>query len=821
MIYQDFGDYVAGYSDYKDNLALTARPSLKILRLNYGELQAEAYRAAHYLLAQGITSGDRIMVIANNSPSWVELFLGTQLIGATLVPVDAGSTLKTALNFIQKTKPKIIFRNNYLHAELDNSHKTLILDTFGKSISGYPENKPAIQLDGEAEALIVFTSGTTADPKGVVLSQRNILSNITGIHQRINIGSDWRLLSVLPLSHMYELNGSLAVLSRGASIFYMPRVTPQAIAKALQDYQITTILAIPQLLILLLERIWQAAAEEGKSRILSMAFKLAGALPFPLRRLLFSSVHSRLGGHLNLVVTGGAPIPLKVASSWEKMGVRMVQGYGLTETSPILTVNGLEERKLESPGQPLDNVKLRISEAGEIQVKGPSIFSGYLRNHSATKAAFTDDGWFKTGDIGSLHSGWLYIQGRLKFAIVLSSGLKVFPEDIESLAGDNPVFKGICVVGLRQPKGETVLAVVTSDKSDKEIGQAISDINAQLESFQHIDGWERWPNSDFPRTRLLKIDHRQVQAWVNTHNQTYQKNKEEPAKVDSIKNIIRLSIDEPNASVKDYDQLADIGLDSLRRLNIIALIEDQLNVQVPEDKLTSSTTVAELRKLISNGSKAETPHQRPKWPYWRWVRFAGNGFRECLINLIVRIWVKTRVEGRSNLDNLDTPALFIFNHTDDFDGPIIYRALPYQIRKRSAVAAADDVLREHKILAFIIRFCFAGFNFARKEPYMPSLEYVSEMIDRGWNVVLAPEGRLSTTAELQPFKSGIGLLAVSLGVPVVAIKTFGLSGTVPLHAKWPKKRSQVTLRIAQPVIFDDNVTYDDATEKLQGIMENL
>jgi 1-acyl-sn-glycerol-3-phosphate acyltransferase len=189
--------------------------------------------------------------------------------------------------------------------------------------------------------------------------------------------------------------------------------------------------------------------------------------------------------------------------------------------------------------------------------------------------------------------------------------------------------------------------------------------------------------------------------------------------------------------------------------------------------------------------------------------------------LIVRIWVKTRVEGRSNLDNLDTPALFIFNHTDDFDGPIIYRALPYQIRKRSAVAAADDVLREHKILAFIIRFCFAGFNFARKEPYMPSLEYVSEMIDRGWNVVLAPEGRLSTTAELQPFKSGIGLLAVSLGVPVVAIKTFGLSGTVPLHAKWPKKRSQVTLRIAQPVIFDDNVTYDDATEKLQGIMENL
>ena len=202
---------------------------------------------------------------------------------------------------------------------------------------------------------------------------------------------------------MYELTGGmLAPLARGAGIFYVPSASPAAIGRGLQDYRITTILAVPQLLSLLLERVEQAAAAQGKTKALARAMKLAAVLPFPLRRLLFSDVHSQLGKRLNLVITGGAPIPIEVGTAWERMGVRLLQGYGLTETAPILTMNSLHERRAGSAGRALDNVNLRIADDGEIQAKGPSIFREYWHNPTATREAFTEDGWFKTGDAGSL-----------------------------------------------------------------------------------------------------------------------------------------------------------------------------------------------------------------------------------------------------------------------------------------------------------------------------------------------------------------------------------------------------------------------------------
>jgi len=822
MSYRDFGEYVASYDEFADRLALTSRPFLKIERLTHRELRSRAHQAAHYLSAQGVAQGDRVMVVAGNSPEWVELLLGTLLLGAVLVPVDAASSRPTILRFVAETGPKIVFLSKYLHPDIDASLNSFYLEEFNELIGGHSTSAPDNELRDDWPALIVFTSGTTADPKGVVLTQRNVLANISGILQRIDVGDDWRLLSVLPLSHMYELTGSLAVLSRGASIFYIPRVTPYAISQALVDYQVNTILAIPQLLSLMLERIQQTARDEGKARTLARALKIAGHLPFSLRRILFHSVHSRLGGHLDLVVTGGAPIPIDVASAWERMGVRTVQGYGLTETSPILTVNSLSERRVDSPGRVLDNVQLRMGQDGEIQAKGPSVFEEYWHNPIATGEAFTEDGWFRTGDVGRMDDGCLLIQGRLKFAIVRASGLKVFPEDIELVADQDPRFQDVCIVGVKDPKGESVTAVVLSDESDRVINDAIGEINSQLESFQHIDHWRRWPDGDFPRTRLLKIDRRQVQLWANSNeNERPTQKRTSEATVDSLVHIIRLSLDDANVVVAESDSLGDIGLDSLRRLTVVSLLEEQLGISISDEQITPATTVAQLRQLISQGTSAAKASKPPLWPYWRWVRFIGNGIRDGLLRAIVRVWVSIDVVGAESMDGLATPAIFIFNHSDDFDGPVVYQALPRRIRTRLAVATADDVLRDHKVLALIVRVCFAGFSFARSEPYMPSLEYVGEMIDRGWNVLIAPEGRISTNGLLQPFKSGIGLLAVSLGVPVVPVKTVGLTGTVPLHAKWPKKRSDVTVRIGRPLLFEPQMKYDDVTEALYRAMETL
>ena len=823
MINRHFGDFVDRFTEYDGRLAMTIRPFLRIERVNYLELQTQTYQIANYLRARDVRLGDRIMVVANNSPSWVQLFLGAQLIGAVLVPVDASSTPATTQKLIDQTDPKLLFRSRHLHAELETLPIVGLLDDLGEQCAAYAAKAPEVELTGDEPALIVFTSGTTADPKGVVLTQKNVLANVEAALRMLNVGPDWRFLSVLPLSHMYELTGGmLAPLSSGASIFYVPSASPLAIGRALQDYQITTILTVPQLLVLLLERIRRAAAVEGKAKTLATASELAKVVPFSLRRALFREVHSQLGGHLDLVITGGAPIPIDVGTAWERMGVRTLQGYGLTETAPILTMNPLHGRRADSAGRALDNVQLRVAEDGEIQVRGPSIFREYWHEPIATQEAFTDDGWFRTGDAGHVENGWLYIQGRLKFVIVLSSGLKVFPEDIETVAARYHTLSAVCVVGVKRPGGEEVVAVVISDRSDREIGQAIDEINADVESFQHISGWRRWPEATFPLTRLRKTDRAKVQEWANDvrHDVRAGGHAEEPNQ-DAIADLIRESLDEPNKQIKDADRLADIGLDSLRRLTVVALIEEQLGITVEEEDVTQTTTVAGLRELVTSGSPAERPTPRPSWPFRRWVRLLGDGIREVVIGAIVGTWVRMSVEGQDQLEDLDTPALYIFNHSDDFDGPVVYQALPRRIRKRLAIAAADDVMRTHKVLAFVIRLCFAGFNLARTEPYMPSLEYVSTLVDQGWSVVLAPEGGLSTTGALQPFKSGIGMLSVNLGIPVVPVKTLGLYGTVPLHAKWPKRHSAVTVRIGQPVRFDSDMNYDDVTQQLHQIMEEL
>ncbi|MFZ1063279.1 MAG: AMP-binding protein [Acidimicrobiales bacterium] len=820
MSARTFREYVENLGRFGDNLALTNRDFLKVQRLTHRELRDAAQRVANLLRSLGLEPGDRVMVVAANAPAWVELLLGTLLSGAILVPVDAASSEERVARVAKETTPRVAFVNRGLRVD-DASCATYFLDELESMAAHQPTRTPEVALDSSMPAVIVFTSGTTADPKGVVLSHENILTNIEGILERIHVGEDWRFLSVLPLSHMYEMSASLASLSCGASIFYVPRVTPRAITEALNDYQINTILAIPQLLAIMLERINQAVDEKGKTRAFALMSRVSSRLPFAMRRCLFFQVHAQLGGHLRLVVTGGAPIPLEVGTAWERFGVRLVQGYGLTETSPILTCNAVADRRLDSPGRPLDNVQLRVGAEGEIQAKGPSVFGGYWRNDEATRAAFTDDGWFRTGDVGVIEDGWLRIRGRLKFVIVRASGLKVFPEDVELRANADPVLAGACVVGVRGEKDESVVAVVTGRHGDDEVTAAVANVNAMLEPFQHIDAWRRWPEEDFPRTRLLKVDRRQVQDWANEIGPSRVDEPPVATGDDQITHVIRLSLDDPNASVRESDRLDDLGLDSLRRLVVVSLLEEQLGVSIPDDAVNAETTVGALRALAGAVAAVSTPQRAPGWPYWRITRLLGDVVREGVIDNLVRIWVRTDVEGAEHLEALSGPALFIFNHSDDFDGPVVYRSLPASVRRRLAVAAGDDVLRDHRWLAFVIRWCFAGFSFARSEPYLASLEYVGSMIDRGWNVLIAPEGRIDNSGQLRPFKTGIGLLAVNLGVPVVPVKTIGLTGTVPLHAKWPKKHSHVVVRIGEPVCFARHEDYEEVTHTLHQLVERL
>jgi len=256
---------------------------------------------------------------------------------------------------------------------------------------------------------------------------------------------------------------------------------------------------------------------------------------------------------------------------------------------------------------------------------------------------------------------------------------------------------------------------------------------------------------------------------------------------------------------------------------VVSLIEERLGVNLPESQITQTTTVKQLRALIKKGSAAEPEQPRPRWPYKRPARFVGNLLRETLLWALLRIWVHARVTGKEHIKNLKTPALFIFNHVDGFDAPVVFNALPRRIRNRLAVAIADDVIANHPVLHIVPRLCYGGYNFARHDPFMPTLTYTGNLVDKGWSVAIAPEGKVSLDGNLQPFKSGIGLLAVELGIPIVPIKTEGLFGTMPIanHNKFPKKRSQIRVRIGEPITFARHTPYDDAKRHLEQIMHDL
>lgn len=824
MKYTDFSQFVASLGKYDDKVALGIKRTFRTETLAYGELQKAVNRSAHWLAAQKLGRGDRIVIVAPNMPEWGQLFLACQLLGVIVVPVDVRSSDEAVENIAGEVSPKLIFRGKHFLSKLDKKHKTVVLEDLPQLVADFSEASPPAKISSKDEALIVFTSGTTGDPKGVVLTQKNLLANLDSITRALTILPRWRFLSVLPLSHTYELTvGFLTPLSVGASIYYVARLAPLSIARGLRDYRITSMLAVPQLLYMFKKAIETKAHDQGKAGALKAAQKIAGGLPFLFRRMLFGQIVRQLGG-LEFVATGSAPVNVDTVRFWEHLGIKVLQGYGLTETAPVLTMNTFEKRHMISQGKAVPGVQVRIGDDGEIQAKGDNVFGGYWRNPSLTKATFTTDGWFKTGDVGKIDSkGWLFIRGREKFVIVLPSGLKVFPEDVERVADTHPLFKAITIVGVKRPEGEAVHAVVITKAADKAIDKAITGINSQLESHQQITGWIRWEEEDFPRTRLLKTDRKKVQQWLAerlSRASASAKDYMEPVK-DKLVSLVSIVAEKPAVKITEKSKLSELGLDSLRRLTLVSLIEEQMSVSIAEHLIHQNTTVAEVRKLIKSGTFVEETVKRPQWTYWRWIRAAGTVVREGLFFPAVRIWVKATVKGRSNLCGLDGPAIFIFNHVDNFDAAVVYRALPFRIRRKLAAAAAEDVMKKHWSISFAGRLGFAAFDFARKEPFIPSLDYMARLIDKGWNIAIAPEGRISRDGKQQPYKSGTGMMAVEMQVPVIPVKTKGLYGTVPVHYHWPRRRAKVTVQIGNPIRFDKDTPYRDATRQLEEVMEKL
>jgi long-chain acyl-CoA synthetase len=480
----------------------------------YAELLDGANRAACYLAANGICMGDRLIFWGSNRPEWVAAFFGAQLLGAVAVPIDVRSQADLLARIEQQTQPKHMLLGREQAAGLKGRHPPhTVFEDLRQTLEGI---LPGALADTPPEpndiAQLVFTSGTTGNPKGVVLTHKNLVSNTRMTQTRVPPSPHHRVLSLLPLSHMFEqTTGLFTPLSGGAAITYISSLRPDVIFAAMKAHRITNMSCVPQVLQLFRDGIEREIRKQGKQQSFERLHGAARRLPMSARRLLFRSLHERLGGSFDFFASGGAYLDPDLALWWEALGVRVVQGYGMTEAAPIVACHWLTKRNPRSVGKPAPGVDMRIAEDGEILVRGENLSPGYWQNPTATAEAF-EDGWYRTGDLGAFDgSGWLYLRGRKKNIIVLPNGMNVYPEDVEhALLADMRV-KDAVVLGVTRDKDIEVHAVLLLVKGAEDGGpEIVRGANQRLAAHQQIRGHTLWPDDTFPMTPTLKIKRGEV-----------------------------------------------------------------------------------------------------------------------------------------------------------------------------------------------------------------------------------------------------------------------------------------------------------------------
>ncbi len=800
---------------YPNHTATVIRAGIRTLRLNYTQLEQRSHAYARLLRERQTGPGDRVVIWAANQPDWVAAMFGSFLCGAAVVPLDVRSGREFVERVVGLTGPKLAFAGR-AEAEVLRALEVPVLEfgAFDVPLDGKVEPAP-ITPDTLAE--IIYTSGTTGDPKGVMLTHGNIASNVRAGLKAIHLDENTRLLSLLPLSHMFEQTGGcFAPIAVGAAVAYPTSRQPSALARTMQDWKPTVMIMVPQALQLLMSAIEREAANTGRTKLLERLRRVAKRLPGPARRRLFGSVLKRFGGELDFMASGGAALDPALQAKWEAMGIDIVEGYGTTECSPIVSLNPRHDRRRRSVGKPLPGTQVRIARDGEVQVRGPGVFSGYWRNEAATAATF-DDGWYQTGDIGYLDDGYLYLRGRKKDLIVLSDGQNVYPEDIERVLGNQPGITEAVVVGL--PKDGLVrLHAVLLENTPGAAADAVREANRELDSRQQVMSFSTWQGEDFPRTHTLKVRRNLVLEALAGHEP--QGASSSPAAVEGdplLRLVAQCAGAERAEAIREDAELAgDLGLDSLGRVELLSAIEEELGAFIDDAEVLPNTTLAELRQMVSRSERRRKAPNFPTWPRTRPARLARRLMMAGFVLPALRPLYSVQVRGRANLAGLKEPCLIISNHNMHLDQAMLLTAMPHGLRQRVAIAAAASDIFGNRFRGFWASLLGNAFPFAKEgSGVRESLEYVARMLDGGWNVLIFPEGKLTVMGPTQRFKSGVGLLAVETGVPVLPMR-IDVQRPGFYEGKWlPHPRARVRVSVGQPVVFEPGTSYTDATATLE------
>ena len=841
-------------SRFSDRICLQIKKGPDWERWTYGQVEDLSLRIGAFLIKEGLKKGDFAAICLENRPEWAAIYLGIMAAGLTCVPLDPQLTEQEIGNLINDCAAKVIFVSNavFLSKNINKIksglEKIVILDLdiekenligLAKVRSTLPEGATWPEVYSEDTASLIYTSGTTDKPKGVMLTHKNICSDFRSI-DKMKIFSDKDIfISILPLHHAYPFMITLITpLFCRARVTYTSSLRSDELLERMREAGVTVLVGVPQLISLFYMNI----AEKVKKIPFMLRMPLLGLIEILwfIRRLIrinlskptLSSIHRPFGQNLRFFACGGAKLNEEAARYLVKIGFTILEGYGLTETSPVVAFNPLKRPKIGSVGRVIPDVELKIdgpdaAGVGEVVIKGPNVMKGYYKRADETLSVLKD-GWFYSGDLGYIdRDGYLYITGRKKEIIVLSSGKNIYPEEVESHYAKSPYIKEICVLGVGGTEEERLSAVVVLDadycrkKGEVDLNSVIrwelENLSEGLAPYKRIKGFII-VKEDIPRTRLGKIKRHEVRKkYLDELKGIKSKGATEeiPATDEDVRLLSsgasRKIIEALNKYVKvkrvispaDHLEL-DLGIDSLGRVELMVMLEQTLNVTIPDEAMAKASTVKELileiERLVPGEGAREEPvpevkdraiwneilNEKPAKDVIKKINLAPNRMTifgmllfAGILRLVFRVVWRLEVFGTENIPGTGKCVLCV-NHSSYLDAFIVEASMPARLRKGLFFVGFKAYFEQ-----FFIRNIV---KYIRVIPIDPGMHFVEAMQASSYvlrndkMICIFPEGQRTIDGNIKEFKKGVGILAKELDVPLVPVLITGS------YESWPRTK---------------------------------
>ncbi len=819
---------------YDKRPALLIRPSFRTRTMRYRDLRSTVPRAARVLVEAGVTPGDRVLVWSVNRPEWGLAFFAISHAGAVSVPLDVRHPAEFARKIVEQTAAVLVVASRQTEAAARQLGLPVVMVETLPDHARRAEPLPAAVIAPDDLAEIVFTSGTTGEPKGAMLSHRNLLACARGMTAVVPFDKTDRLVSVLPLSHLYEqVLGLIAPMTVGASVVYPVSRQPIVLLRTFRDFRASILLIVPQGLRLLDNAIERRVDQSGHRDGFERLHAIARGLPKSARRVVFQPVLSPIGGRLHTVGVGASAMEVDLAERWMEMGVDVLQGYGATEMGPVVTFTRPGRNRPGTVGEPIPGVEMRIADDGEILARGENRFLGYWHNPTATAAVIDADGWYHTGDLGEISSeGFLVFRGRKKDMLALPDGQKVYPEDVEAILRLDTRLSDAAVVGWPPGPDLRVHAVLLIE--DPSLATEVVRVaNERLAPHQRIRGITVWPDEDLPRTHTLKVKKPEVLARLPalTDPETAPADpvaaraaaRAERTDVDPVIAVIASVAGVPAERLDPGARLeSDLEMDLLRRVELLGVIEEELGIYLDDDALEPDATVADVAAMVEAARGNKRKPISWSWPLSPFVRAVGLAFQLLLMYPFVALFYRVRTTGMETLEGLDGPVLITPNHCLHLDNAIILSRLPLSVRWKLSVAAGAETIYDNPLRGIAASILANAFPLAREGSVRRSLELLGSRLDRGYNILLYPEGKLTVGGPLQPFKAGAGLIAVEGATPIVPVKLRINRMSIIDRRRLPSSfRGDVEFVVGAPIVFDSDTDATTATRRLEDAVAAL